>query len=397
VLTGAAPFGEGSAVEVAARRLTTSLPRVSELVPGIPPDLEEIIDWATRIDPRERPSDGTELASALRALAADDAATAVAARVARVPQRNTTPVTSDRIAPIAPAPADTADRAGSAAASAAGRAAGAAAPPEADHAATRAIPVTGGRSPAATPPVAATTAASRDATSALDADGTATDGTAVDGPVIDGSTDAGSGPSHPRRWVLGAVAAVAILLVAIGLTGGEDEAGEPGDAAAPTEDADPDADDGAEPLAIADAGDLDPDGDLREHPQDVPNAFDGDPETHWQTETYRSSDFSGLPKAGVGIWLELEEPAPLDRVEVELSTEGGTLELWASPEGPPADEQLPEDWGTRLGGGEVPAARMQFPDLPDSEVRTVVLWFTDLPEGGRGWRGEIREVRLIGR
>lgn len=414
MLTGDAPFGEGSAVEVAARRLTTTLPRVSDLVPGVPPDLVEIIDWATRIDPRERPDDGAAFASALRTLAADDAATVVAARVARVPQRNTTPVASDRIRPIDPSlPPPTAPPppAGASPRGAGDRDDGVVDDGTGAHSATRALPITpawptpagGGPATGATgrPSAVAAGAAPRRATAAYgpsaggaggavsDADGEP-GGDGASGPAVDGDP----GPSKGRRWVLGAVAAVAVLLVAIGLSG-DDGGGEPsgGGATSPTED----ADGAGEALPIAAAGDLDPEGDLRERPDDVENAIDGDGDTFWPTETYRSADFSGLPKSGVGIWLELEEPRALDRVEVELSVEGGSLELWASADGPPSDDQLPDEWGTRLGGGTVPAARMQFPELPDSEVRTVLLWFTELPEGGNGWRGEIREVRLIGR
>jgi eukaryotic-like serine/threonine-protein kinase len=400
-LTGQAPFGEGSAVEVAARRLTTSLPPVSTFVPGVPPDLEELIDRATRPDPRERPGDGTELADALRRFAASDAPAAVAARVARIPERNTTPVASDRIAPVephpsAPLPAASpsrpttdptpatravrvgADRVPAARADAPG-------PADPGVGATRAIPVTGERSARVPAVAAAPPSAGRDATSALDPSGS---GPATPPPP--------SGPSTGRRWVLGSLAAAAIVVVTIGLNVG-DEPTEQDEGGAPTADVDEEGESQGEVLPIADWGDLDPDGDQREHPQDVPNAIDGDPETFWQTERYESSDFSGLPKSGVGIWLELEEPAVLDRVEVVNSVAGGTLELWASDGGPPASDQLPEDWGTRLGGGEVPDPGMQFPDLPDGEVRTVVLWFTDLPQGGGGWRAEVREVRLVAR
>jgi hypothetical protein len=47
-----------------------------------------------------------------------------------------------------------------------------------------------------------------------------------------------------------------------------------------------------------------------------------------------------------------------------------------------------------VGGGQVPDAALQFPDLADGEVRTVVLWFTELPPGGRA---EVRQVRIFGR
>lgn len=123
-------------------------------------------------------------------------------------------------------------------------------------------------------------------------------------------------------------------------------------------------------------------------------AIDGDRDTFWPTETYTSADFGGLGKEGVGIWVELAEPAELDRVEVEFGAEGGALELWASADAPPAAGQDPGDWGTRLGGGPVPADRLQFPSLAGSEIRTLLLWFTELPQAGGGFRAEVREIRV---
>ncbi len=394
VLTGRAPFGEGNAVEVAARRLTTSLPPIDDLVPDLPAGLDEVIDWATRIDPRERPEDGAELARALAPFAAPHTR-GLAARIARVPARNTTPVASDRIAPIAPGsaagPGDRGLDPGGDAAPAEQRLASDLAPDE-DVGSTRAIGATGGSlgrvpSVAASPPEARTDEHPRahEATSTLGAHGAPAE------PRDAVPTSAGS---TTRRWVLAAVAAAAVLLIAIGLnTALSDRPGTEGEA-------DPAAgagDQSTEPLAFVGSGDHDPEGDQRERRDDVPLAFDGDPDTFWPTETYNSADFGGFPKSGVGIWAELEAATALDRVEVELSTEGGSIELWASPDGPPAADQVPGDWGVRLGGGEVPAAQLQFPNLPDTEFRTVLVWFTELPEGGRRFRAEVSEVRVYGR
>jgi eukaryotic-like serine/threonine-protein kinase len=425
-LSGRAPFGEGNAVEVAARRLTTSLPPLGELADGAPAGLVEVIDWATRVDPRERPGDGAELASALRRFAAHDAESAVARRIAAVPQRNTTPVASDRIAPIDPGP-------GAAGGSAPGGhrppppppGAGAA-DPAGEAGATRALPTTTaqprGRVPSvaeaegtraldraavrSTTGAAAGAAAARPAASGAGAGAGAGAGTAAPGgggtdrdrPDGDGREPTGGhrASSTPRRLVLGAVAAVAILLVAIGLSaGGDEEPQDGGPATAPTPDGG--EDEGGEedqPIELAGSGDHDPQGDEQERSGDVGAAIDRDRDTFWPTETYTSADFGGLGKAGVGIWVELAGPTELDRVEVELGADGGALELWASADGPPSPDQDPGDWGTRLGGGPVPADRLQFPSLAGTEIRTLLLWFTELPEAGGGFRAEVREVRV---
>ena len=67
-LTGQAPFGQGTPAEVTARRLATDPPAVEEVRPDLPDGLARTITRATRLDPEERFSDGTELARALEGL-----------------------------------------------------------------------------------------------------------------------------------------------------------------------------------------------------------------------------------------------------------------------------------------------------------------------------------------
>jgi eukaryotic-like serine/threonine-protein kinase len=81
-LTGQQPFGDGSPVEVATRRLTTSLPPIRELAPEVPSELQALVERATNREPDQRPEDGRELASALAVFASDDAVRVLAKRVA---------------------------------------------------------------------------------------------------------------------------------------------------------------------------------------------------------------------------------------------------------------------------------------------------------------------------
>ncbi|MEX1178554.1 MAG: protein kinase [Nitriliruptor sp.] len=414
ILTGQAPFGEGNPVEVAARRLNTPLPPIDSLVADVPPGLDEIIEWATRLEPRQRPADGAELARALGPFATAGAPAALAARIAAVPSRNTTPVASDRIDPVGPAPLDLdapldphadatpeAQPRPSRSTSTDGDATGDETP-GGEVGATRAITTSGGTlgsvpSVGQSPPEAPSGehARARDITSEIPTDHGAAPAEAADDAETAGRRSSGGGPPGARRWVLAAGALAAIAAVAIGFdrTAPSDPSGDDA-TASPTPGGGADSD---QPLAIAAAGDHDPDGDQSERNGDVPLAHDGDSETYWPTETYNSADFGGFDKAGVGVWFELEEPTALDRVEVELSDAGGSIELWASADGPPSPETGPDDWGTRLGDGEVPATQLQFPNLPEAEVRTVLVWFTDLPDAGSGFRGEIREVRILAR
>jgi eukaryotic-like serine/threonine-protein kinase len=415
VSSGRPPFGEGNAVEVAARRLTTSLPPLGDLVEDVPPGLVEVIEWATRVDPRERPADGSELARALRPFAAHDAAATLARRIAAVPERNTTPVATDRIRPLPPrTPAPSAARPDPVVSDGP------------DGGATRALPRTDGRDRGPVPAVAEAertraidTGSSRAAGSSGTARGTASGtrrtstGVAPHAGVAATSARSRVGPDDDapprerghrsrasttrRRLVLGAVATVALLLVVIGLNAGDDDTpvDESAGSAPTADDAAGDVEDAGEPVAFAGAGDHDPQGDQRERGDDVDSAIDGSGDTFWPTETYTSADFGGLGKDGVGLWVELEEPTELDRVEVELGADGGAVELWASADGPPAADQDPADWGSRLGGGDVPGDRLQFPALGGREVRTLLLWFTELPGSGNSFRAEVREVRAF--
>jgi eukaryotic-like serine/threonine-protein kinase len=430
MLTGRAPFGEGNPVEVAARRLTTTLPSPGELVDGVPSGLDELVRWATQVDPHDRPEDGRAFAAALRSFAAADAPTALASRVARVPVRTTTPARgragAGRDRPgsggadpgsreAAPDPADTspvrrpdpdahvppADADGAVARSATQ------ALPVAD-AAPPGVPAVAsptGRTPGTPPrPDPRTGTGAGTATSALDADAVGNGGDGGDvAEVATDRTEKGSGLSVAARVIL-AVVVLSGIGLAIGLvtsSAGDDEAPPEevaSDDGAPDEDtADAPEEVDAAALTITDAGDHDPLGDdLEERPEDIPAAFDGDLDTSWPTSGYSSADFGNL-KDGVGMWVQLDDPAELDRVEVTLGSAGGALQLYVG-EGAPDPDQVPDDWGQLIGEGPIPEDDVAFRDLPDgTEADTLLLWFTELPEGDGAFRGEIREVRVFGR
>ncbi|MFC3448463.1 PASTA domain-containing protein [Amycolatopsis speibonae] len=57
MLTGRAPYTGDTAISVAYRHVNDDVPRPSELRPGIPPALDELILRATRRDPEQRPAD----------------------------------------------------------------------------------------------------------------------------------------------------------------------------------------------------------------------------------------------------------------------------------------------------------------------------------------------------
>ena len=73
-LTGRPPWGEGTATEIAGRRLAAELPPPSAWAEGLPPGLDEVIARATRLEPHERFEDGAAMARALQPFVPDDVA-----------------------------------------------------------------------------------------------------------------------------------------------------------------------------------------------------------------------------------------------------------------------------------------------------------------------------------
>lgn len=65
MLTGTVPFTGESAVSVAMRHLNEEVPSPSSVAPEVPPELDDVVRSATRIDQKARYADGAEMAQAL--------------------------------------------------------------------------------------------------------------------------------------------------------------------------------------------------------------------------------------------------------------------------------------------------------------------------------------------
>lgn len=336
-VTGALPFGEGTAAEVAARRLVADgLPRPSSLAAGVPAALDAVIVRATAIDPEDRYADGAALAAALAPFAAPQAATELAARIRRIrrdPVHTTAPIT----------------------------------------------PTAGRRGPSSPEPtwVGEPTVASLEATPG-----------SGEVPAADG----GEGRRPLLPW------AVALLVLVLGLWfvwPGDGPNGE--DADAPTDEQAEDAvdDAGTTTIGVVDAGDHDPFGDGSENGEDAGSAIDGDPATIWQTEGY-DDPLEALGKDGVGLWIVLEEAASLDRITVTSSHPGYRMVAYVGGDRPPEPGQDPEDWGRGVGAvrGEKQTEDIIIED--GTEAGVVLLWFTDLGPDGNRFRGSIADVVVHG-
>ena len=131
-----------------------------------------------------------------------------------------------------------------------------------------------------------------------------------------------------------------------------------------------------------------PPGDGAENNAAVPNVLDGDPGTAWETERYDTSRFGGL-KPGVGLLVDLGEPAVVEQVELGL-TPGVDVELRA------ADEPFPDADGYAVVAA-VPDAEQVARLVPAEPVtaRYFLVWFTRLPPDGDRWRAGVREMFFV--
>jgi eukaryotic-like serine/threonine-protein kinase len=355
-VTGRLPFGDGTAVEVASRRLVGDLPAPSEVQPDIPAALDEAICRAIQLDPEGRFADGAEFAAALAPVAAPYAARDLASRARRSARAAGLPVSSEGTTPVDATPQVEPLPASS--------------PSEAQV--TAAIPH--GPRTVASEPVGGRPA-----------------------PATEAYGDpAPAAPSPPRRrrdgggwrgW-MGLVAVAVVVLAVLLALGGEPEGEGPGaddETAAEAE---------AAAIEIVDGGDHDPFGSGGgEHGDRVPEAFDGDPETYWRTQQYRGNPELGGLKPGVGIWLDLGEPHEVTDLVVSTTNPGASFTVFVG-EAPPSGGEAPEDWGSAVADVSDAGAEQHVEFEEPTEGQVWLLWFTSLPPDGGRFRATVSEVRF---
>lgn len=328
--TGQRPWDADNAAAVALARLREPPPTLRSVDPSVPAELEEIVLWCLARAPEERPRTAADLRDALgrarRALGGGaDRAADAMADRTARRERHTT------------APQDGTD-------------------------ATTVAPA----------PHSPTTAATGAATSV---------GRAPSQPVPPKEPE--RSPSR-RRWVA-PTATLLVLAVAVGV------------AALLIVDTDP----GREVLGrvdngltgttaeIADVVPFDPEGSGEPGENDdlAPNAWDGDPSTQWQTVGYDERTF-GI-KRGVGLIVELGEPAELRRLRVSSPTQGWAGAAYVAEE----RGEVLEDWGEPVDQQSGIAGDVEL-DLGGEQGRFVLLWITDLGEGPPRHRTEISDLAV---
>jgi hypothetical protein len=144
------------------------------------------------------------------------------------------------------------------------------------------------------------------------------------------------------------------------------------------------------PLRPAVVSAFDPDGDGQEGVDPPTAATDGDRSTAWTTDRYTTPELSGL-KPGVGLLLDLGRDAAVRQVAAAFGIAGTSLQVYVGASPGTLRQSSPAAAADDAGTGTTLSTR------PGTHGRYVLLWLTRLPpaEGG-GYRGSIREVKVIG-
>jgi eukaryotic-like serine/threonine-protein kinase len=212
------------------------------------------------------------------------------------------------------------------------------------------------------------------------------------GPRPTGATPAGGVPvrfaESERRWLVPTLVVV-LVAVALGVAGLLIKESNPelfgGDEDPPgTTEAPPPTD---ELVTIARTVDFDPEGGDGEHSEEARdgNAIDGDAATSWSSERYGNPDWGGL-KPGVGLILELDEPADLRALSFDTPSSGWQAEVYVADS---AADSL-EGWGDPVAAFETSesgTATVEF----EASGGAVLLWFTRAGDNGQI---SVDEVRL---
>ncbi|MFV0315537.1 MAG: protein kinase domain-containing protein [Microthrixaceae bacterium] len=188
-----------------------------------------------------------------------------------------------------------------------------------------------------------------------------------------------------RRWL---VPALAILMIGVALVvagalvrQNTDNRVTPPSTTAPSPDA----------SAIAGVGTFDPagSGEPGENDELVDAVIDGDPASSWRTETYETPTF--FPgKDGVGLVIALSGTSLMDKLTIDSSPNGWSGSVHLLTEG-----ELPDPNSPPAATLTDVRGRLEVP-LGGARADGILLWITDLGDGGDAHAVEISEVAVEG-
>jgi hypothetical protein len=144
-----------------------------------------------------------------------------------------------------------------------------------------------------------------------------------------------------------------------------------------------------QPLAASKVSEFDPYGDHTDpHVAEAPLAMDGDAGTAWHTQTFASARLGNM-KPGVGLLVDLGKPQQVTSVKLSMLGNGTAVELLESSgsQPPESDKQMRPVARAAHAGANVTL----HPAQPVT-ARYWLVWLTQLPDGGDGFRGGIAEM-----
>jgi serine/threonine-protein kinase len=124
-----------------------------------------------------------------------------------------------------------------------------------------------------------------------------------------------------------------------------------------------------------------------ENDGDVPLAHDGDPSTAWETEGYNNRNLA--PKNGVGLIVDLTEPASLDEITVASSTQDWAVAVYVGD----APSDTLAGWGDPVATAEGIDGDAVL-DLGGATGEAVLIWITDLGNGPPRVKADIADIAL---
>ncbi|MGB3685205.1 MAG: murein biosynthesis integral membrane protein MurJ [Ornithinimicrobium sp.] len=164
----------------------------------------------------------------------------------------------------------------------------------------------------------------------------------------------------------------------------DDDGEDPGDTAEET--AEPTQEEPGEPLEPVGITSHDPQGDGDENNELTELAIDGDTSTAWRSRTYLAENWGNL-KDGVGLAIDLGEPTEVSEIDIVFPDGDYRLEVYVG------DEVSLSDM-TELGVAEDASDEVTIGSDEPIEGQYVLVWFTDAWDGPNGEIVYVSEVTL---
>ena len=141
-----------------------------------------------------------------------------------------------------------------------------------------------------------------------------------------------------------------------------------------------------EPLAILKATGFDPEGDGSERNSEAPRVYDGDKSTFWSSEGYASANLGGLKK-GVGVMVDLGQPAKVKQVELQLP-DAADVTVYVN-----GDNTL--DGATEVGSSSGKKGTVTLTADKPVTGKFVIVWFTKVSQVSDGrYRATLAEITV---